>query len=100
MTNQAKPGARGVYRDGLKKINAESGPGYQEAFERISNFIRDFWIANGYSPTVNEIAEQCGYHRASVSYWTHRMREKSDLLFDDKVARSFRLPGQTVNFPD
>ena len=101
MTEQSKTGsARGVYRGGLKKVTAESGPNYQDALERIRDFVQDYWVVNGYSPAVEEIARECGYHRASVYYWVHRMREKGDLLFDDKVARSFRLPGQTVNFPD
>jgi hypothetical protein len=101
MTEHTKPAStRGVYRDGLKKITAESGPNYQDALERIRTFMRDYWLTNGYSPAVDEIARECGYHRASVYYWVHRMREKGDLLFEDKVARSFRLPGQTVNFPD
>ncbi len=101
MTEKSKSGlSRGVYRGGLKKVIAESGPNYQDALDRILCFVRDYWITNGYSPAVEEIARECGYHRASVYYWVHRMREKGDLLFDDKVARSFRLPGQTVNFPD
>jgi transposase-like protein len=99
--NKPPPGApRGIYREGLKKVPATSGPNYHEALARIRTFVRDYWISNGYSPAVDEIARECGYHRASVYYWVHRMREKGDLLFDDKVARSFRLPGQTVNFPE
>ena len=100
MSNHYTPGgSRGPYDRNPVKINPGNAPNYQEALDRISTFVREFWLANGYSPAVEEIARECGYHRASVFYWVHRMREKGDFLFVDKVARSFRLPGQTVIFP-
>jgi hypothetical protein len=101
MTRGPIPGqARGIYRNNLKKTPAEDGPNYQEALDLIRGFVRDYWVSNGFSPAVEEIARECGYHPSSIYYWVHRMREKGDLLFEDKVARSFRLPGQTVNFPE
>lgn len=101
MTKPIGPGGpKAIYRDGLKKApSTESDPNYREALERIRDYLRDYWLTNGYSPAVEEIARDLGYHRASIFYWVHRMREKGDLLFDDKVARSFRLPGQKVKFP-
>ncbi len=101
MTIVPPPGqTKALYRGGLKKTPTDDGPNYREALDLIRGFVRDYWLTNGYSPALEEIARECGYHRASVSYWVHRMREKGDLLFEDKIARSFRLPGQTVNFPE
>jgi hypothetical protein len=92
----AKGAGRPVYRDGL---NIESDQNYRQTADTIALFVRNYWRENGYSPSMDDIAMQCGYHRTSAHYWVHRMREKGDLLFEDKVARSIRLPGQTVNFP-
>lgn len=95
-----KKSERAFYRDGLKRLNAENDPNYRIVADRILKFVRDYWLENGYSPSMDEIATGCGYPRASAYYWVHRMREKDDLLFEDKVARSIRLPGQTVSFGD
>ncbi len=91
---------RAFYRDGLKKVSPDVDPNYRQIAEGILKFVRNYWLENGYSPSMDDIANECGYHRTSAYYWVHRMREKGDLLFEDKVARSIRLPGQTVNFPD
>jgi hypothetical protein len=92
----AKGAGRPVYRDSL---NIDPDQNYRQTADTIALFVRNYWRENGYSPSMDDIASQCGYHRASAYYWVHRMREKGDLLFEDKVARSIRLPGQTVNFP-
>ena len=96
----SKDTGRAFYRDGLKKITGDTDQNYRVVADSIANFVRDYWLENGYSPSMDDIANECGYHRTSAYYWVHRMREKGDLLFEDKVARSIRLPGQTVNFPD
>jgi hypothetical protein len=99
--NAGKKGAgRSFYRDGLKKINLANDLNYRQIADNIKNFVRGYWLENGYSPSMDEIASECGYHRTSAYYWVHRMREKGDLLFEDKVPRSIRLPGQVVTFPD
>lgn len=100
MTKSARDSAgRAFYRNGLKKLNLENDPNYREIADDITNFVRDYWMENGFSPSMDDIATQCGFHRTSAYYWVHRMREKGDLLFEDKISRSIRLPGQTVGFP-
>ena len=89
---------RAFYRDGVKKLNVDNDQVYREAAAAIAAFVRRYWLEKGYSPSIDEIGNECGYHRTTAYYWVHRMREKGDLLFEDKVARSIRLPGQTVNF--
>lgn len=73
-------------------------PGYQDAAERISKFIRTYYETQGYSPSINEMEVELSLSRSGLYYRLVQMRELGDLLFEEGVARSFRLPGQRATF--
>lgn len=67
----------------------------------IASFIRAYWLEHGYSPTVREITEACFYHSTSATSGRLRqMRARGMVLFDDNIARSFRLSNQKTIFED
>jgi hypothetical protein len=85
------------------RINPEAerqrrSPGYQDAAERISEFIRSYYQIQGYSPSINEMEIELSFSRSGLYYRLVQMRDLGDLLFEEGVARSFRLPGQRTTF--
>ena len=73
-------------------------PGYRDAAEKISEFIRTFYETQGYSPSINEMEVELSFSRSALYYRLLQMRDLGDLLFEEGVARSFRLPGQRTTF--
>jgi hypothetical protein len=74
------------------------GAGYLEAASKISEFIRTYYETQGYSPSINEMEIELSFSRSGLYYRLLQMRELGDLLFDEGVARNFRLPGQRTTF--
>ena len=74
---------------------------YNDRVSLIQSFIKSYFSEKGYSPTAEELAQHCGFKsRSNIWYWLDLMKENGQLEFNRRIGRSFRLPGQTVTFPD
>jgi addiction module HigA family antidote len=67
---------------------------------QIAEFVRAYWLEHGYGPNAREIKEGVGYlSNGSIYHCLEQMRIRSHLLYEDRVARSFRLPNMVIAFP-
>jgi hypothetical protein len=74
---------------------------YEDIAPRVKVFVKNFWLANNYSPSSDEVCRALGFTTKSVVYrWLHIMRERGELIFEDNLGRNFRLPNQYVVFKD
>lgn len=74
---------------------------YRQISRTVRCFLRDYWTAHGYGPTLDEIRQALAFNSISATRnWLYEMRDRHDLLFEEEIARSFRLPGQRTIFPD
>ncbi len=75
-------------------------PRYLEVARTVQEYLRAYWQGQGYSPSIQEIRSELDMGQTTLYYWLQQMRDRGDLLFEDGIARSFRLPNQQVVFED
>ncbi len=95
--------SRGRVRQVVNSFNLEYEP-QQERFrpsleiersiyDAVSNFINE----NGYSPSIREVADICGYPGLStVQAGLVRLRSKGLVQWKEGTARSYRIVGEWV----
>lgn len=61
---------------------------------RIYEFIVDFWSANGYAPTIREIARGVDLHPSSAHHHIHILERAGLLTSTSGAMRSLRVVQQ------
>jgi hypothetical protein len=66
------------------------------AESQIITIIKAHYQLKGYSPSREDIADHLGVSQTNggLTYCLRKMRAAGQIHFDDKIARSFRLPGR------
>jgi repressor LexA len=60
--------------------------------QRVLEAVAAFWAANGYSPSLDEIADLAGLaHRSSVHHHLRRLRADGLVAYEEGKARTVRL---------
>lgn len=68
-----------------------------EAQSKIYNFIVKFWRKEGHAPSVQEIANECGYkYRANAAYHINKLLARGLLVKIDGTRRSLRPAEMTI----
>ena len=68
--------------------------------ETILDFIRTFRLRNGYSPSVREVADQCGIRSPSVvQYHLNRLEQAGLIRKSRDTSRSIEIVGETREVP-
>ncbi len=67
-------------------------------FARITRYIQVYWELHGYSPSIIEIETETALSRTYLYELLQQLRDRGELCFEDRLARTFRLPNQRTVF--
>ena len=74
---------------------------YAEMLALFTAEIKQFWLEKGYPPDICDLAARVGLSAKSATwYWLNRFRQDGQILFEEKIERTIRLPNMGVVFDE
>ena len=66
---------------------------FEERVEQVENYIKEFMLENGYTPTIREIGDHLGFRSTGSTYVYFKELIKSGVIEPNEDGNRYRVKG-------